>query len=155
MTVRASAPLRLARPSWRRAVASPVPFVIPYVPMFLLLVVYPVGYGFFLGHSPGNYRQLFNNPTYLQSVINTVLFVGVGVNVKMFLALLLSGFFAIPRWWAKVLLAVFSTSGYVIGPGFRAMREYLRRTCSAGWIIDLTPEGQTPPVPTRVFPGVR
>lgn len=35
------------------------------------------------------------------------------------------------------------------------MREYLRRTCSEGWIIDLTPEGQTPDVPTRVFPGVR
>lgn len=48
-----------------------------------------------------------------------------------------------------------STSGYLIGPGFKGMREYLRRTCSAGWIIDLTPEGQTPPVPTRVFPGVR
>lgn len=48
-----------------------------------------------------------------------------------------------------------STSGYLIGPGFRGMREYLRRTCSAGWVIDLTPEGQTPDVPTRVFPGVR
>jgi len=35
------------------------------------------------------------------------------------------------------------------------MREYLRRTCSEGWIIDLTPEGQTPDVPTRIFPGVR
>ncbi len=48
-----------------------------------------------------------------------------------------------------------STSGYLVGPGFRGMREYLRRTCSAGWVIDLTPEGQTPDVPTRVFPGVR
>ncbi|MGI8761060.1 MAG: type ISP restriction/modification enzyme [Jatrophihabitantaceae bacterium] len=48
-----------------------------------------------------------------------------------------------------------STSGYLVGPGFRGMREYLRRNCSAGWVIDLTPEGQTPPVPTRVFPGVR
>jgi hypothetical protein len=48
-----------------------------------------------------------------------------------------------------------STSGYLRGPGFRGMREYLRRTCTAGWIIDLTPEGQTPDVPTRIFPGVR
>lgn len=48
-----------------------------------------------------------------------------------------------------------STSGYLRGPAFRGMREYLRRTCSAGWVIDLTPEGQTPDVPTRVFPGVR
>ena len=35
------------------------------------------------------------------------------------------------------------------------MREYLRRHASEGWIIDLTPEGQTPDVPTRIFPGVR
>jgi len=48
-----------------------------------------------------------------------------------------------------------STSGYLRGPGFKGMREYLRRHASEGWIIDLTPEGQTPDVPTRVFPGVR
>jgi hypothetical protein len=48
-----------------------------------------------------------------------------------------------------------TTSGYLRGTGFKGMREYLRRTCSEGWIIDLTPEGQTPDVPTRVFPGVR
>jgi len=48
-----------------------------------------------------------------------------------------------------------STSGYLRGPGFKGMREYLRRTCSEGWVIDLTPEGQTPDVPTRIFPGVR
>jgi len=48
-----------------------------------------------------------------------------------------------------------STAGYLTGPGFKGMREYLRRTASEGWIIDLTPEGQTPDVPTRIFPGVR
>ncbi len=35
------------------------------------------------------------------------------------------------------------------------MREYLIREADEGWIIDLTPEGQTPDVPTRIFPGVR
>lgn len=53
------------------------------------------------------------------------------------------------------IVCFISTSGYLRGPGFKGMREYLRRTCSEGWIIDLTPEGQTPDVPTRVFPGVR
>jgi hypothetical protein len=48
-----------------------------------------------------------------------------------------------------------STSGYLRGPGFKGMREYLRRNASEGWIIDLTPEGQTPDVATRIFPGVR
>jgi multiple sugar transport system permease protein len=37
-------------------------------------------------------------------VVNTLLFVGLGVNVKMFLALLLSAFFLRPRW---ALLAVY------------------------------------------------
>lgn len=53
------------------------------------------------------------------------------------------------------LVCFITTSGYLRGPGFKGMREYLRRTCSEGWVIDLTPEGQTPDVPTRVFPGVR
>ena len=48
-----------------------------------------------------------------------------------------------------------STSGYLAGRPFTGMREYLRRHASEGWIIDLTPEGQTPDVPTRIFPGVR
>ncbi|NMR19002.1 type ISP restriction/modification enzyme [Cellulomonas fimi] len=48
-----------------------------------------------------------------------------------------------------------STSGYLTGPGFTGMRRYLREHASEGWIIDLTPEGQTPDVPTRIFPGVR
>lgn len=48
-----------------------------------------------------------------------------------------------------------TTSGYLTGPAFTAMRSYLRRESSAGWIIDCTPEGQTPDIPTRIFPGVR
>lgn len=48
-----------------------------------------------------------------------------------------------------------STSGYLTGPAFTKMREYLRRHASEGWIINLTPEGQTPDIPTRIFPGVR
>jgi hypothetical protein len=53
------------------------------------------------------------------------------------------------------IVCFISTSGYIRGPGFRGMRQYLRQHASEGWIIDLTPEGQTPDVPTRIFPGVR
>jgi len=53
------------------------------------------------------------------------------------------------------IVCFISTSGYVAGQPFTGMREYLRRYASDGWIIDLTPEGQTPDVPTRIFPGVR
>lgn len=48
-----------------------------------------------------------------------------------------------------------STAGLLRGPGFSGMREYLRRTCTEGWIIDLTPERKQPPVSTRFFPGVQ
>lgn len=47
-----------------------------------------------------------------------------------------------------------SPSGWTTGPGGRGMREYLRRTCDEGWIINLSPEGQRPDIATRVFPGV-
>lgn len=121
-----SAPLPQLKTRRRRFVGVAVPFVLPYVLTFALLVVYPVAYGFYLGHSPQNYQRLFQNPTYIQSVINTVLFVGVGVNIKMFLALLLSGFFAIPRWWAKALLVVFLLPWAVPAvPGFLTMHFML------------------------------
>jgi len=53
------------------------------------------------------------------------------------------------------IVCFISTSGYLRGPAFTGMRGYLRRHASEGWIIDLTPEGQTPDIPTRIFPGVR
>ena len=48
-----------------------------------------------------------------------------------------------------------TTSGYLRGPGFKGMREYLRRNTTEGWIVDVSPEGQRPEVATRIFPGVQ
>jgi len=48
-----------------------------------------------------------------------------------------------------------TTSGYLRGQGFKGMRRYLRERCGEGWIINVTPEGMRPDVPTRVFPGVQ
>ncbi|WP_199719072.1 type ISP restriction/modification enzyme, partial [Cryobacterium melibiosiphilum] len=48
-----------------------------------------------------------------------------------------------------------TTSGYVTGTAFTGMRRHIRQHASEGWIIDLTPEGHTPDVATRMFPGVR
>ncbi len=63
-------------------------------------------------------------------------------------------FDSVPSDQAGVVCLI-STAGYLRGPGFKGMRSYLRREADEGWIIDLTPEGQTPDVPTRIFPGVR
>ena len=35
------------------------------------------------------------------------------------------------------------------------MRDDLRRTCSDIWVIDCSPEGHQPDVPTRIFQGVQ
>lgn len=82
-------------------------FVLPYALVFLLFVVYPVGYGLWLGHDPASYRSLFDDPIYVKTVVNTVLFIAIGVNVKLFLALLLSGFFMRKERWVKWLLLIF------------------------------------------------
>ena len=44
-----------------------------------------------------------------------------------------------------------TASGYLNGPGFAGMREYIRRSASRGWIINVTPEGKRPPAKNAVF----
>ena len=51
-------------------------------------------------------------------------------------------------WWLSCVPA-----GFLTGPGFAGMRQYLRRTADEGWIVDLTPEGHQPPMNTRFFHG--
>jgi multiple sugar transport system permease protein len=84
-----------------------IAFVLPYVAVFFVFVVYPFGYALWMAGRPSLYTKLIADPSYLPAVVNTLLFVGLGVNVMMFLALLLSGFFLRPRWWIRALLAVF------------------------------------------------
>src|SRR5947208_8627204 len=82
-------------------------FVVPYAAVFLAFVVYPIAYVLWMASKPSLYGDLVAKPLYAQTVINTVLYVGLGVNVKMFLALLLSGFFMRRRWWIKALLVIY------------------------------------------------
>ena len=81
--------------------------VVPYVVIFLVFVVWPVAYGLWLGSDPQSYVRLFNDPIYLRTVVNTAIFLGVGINLKLFLALLLSGFFASTRPWIRWLSILF------------------------------------------------
>jgi len=84
-----------------------VAFTVPYIGLFLAFVAYPVVFGAWLGSNPGLYRELFADPIYQRTVVNTILYVGIAVNLKMFGALLLSGFFMRRSWWTKSLLLVF------------------------------------------------
>ena len=78
-----------------------VAFVVPYIAVFLAFVVYPVCYGAWMGSSPHLYTELFSDPIYQNTVVNTLIFLAFGVNLKLFLALLMSGFFMRPGWWTK------------------------------------------------------
>lgn len=49
------------------------------------------------------------------------------------------------------VISFITATGYLAGPGFKGMRQYLRRTCSRGWIINVTPEGKQPPSANAVF----
>jgi len=53
------------------------------------------------------------------------------------------------------IVCFITVAGFLNGPGFQAMRDDLRRTCSSIWVIDCSPEGHQPDVPTRIFQGVQ
>jgi multiple sugar transport system permease protein len=81
--------------------------VIPYLLIFVVFVVYPVGYGLWLARNPQSYVKLFEDPIFFRTAVNTVVFLLVAVNLKMVIALGLSGFFVQSRWWIKLIALVF------------------------------------------------
>jgi multiple sugar transport system permease protein len=97
--------------SWGRLTGSDrhwaLAFAAPYVLVFVAFVIYPIGYGLWLGSDPATYLQLLADPVYPSALLNTLIYLLVAVNLKLFLALLLSGFFMRKGWWAKAVLLVF------------------------------------------------
>ena len=81
--------------------------VLPYLLVFVVFVVYPVCYGLWLARDPASYAQLADDPIFFRTAINTVIFLLVAVNLKMVIALGLSGFFVQTRWWIKALSLLF------------------------------------------------
>jgi multiple sugar transport system permease protein len=84
-----------------------IAFLVPYAALFLAFVAYPVVYGLWLGREPALYSELFSEPIYQRTVVNTILYLGIGVNLKMFGALMMSGFFMRRGWWVKGLLLIY------------------------------------------------
>ena len=131
----AAGPSRSAGPrrraSWSRHLRGSdltcaIAFALPYAAVFVFFVLYPVGYALWLAGKPSLYADLVDDPLYLTAVANTLLFVGIGVNLKIFLALLLSGFFMRPRWWIRALLIV-----YLLPWVFAAVQAFT----SVHWIL--------------------
>jgi predicted helicase len=53
------------------------------------------------------------------------------------------------------IVCFITAAGFLNGPGFQKMREDLRRDSSEIWVIDCSPDGHQPDVPTRIFQGVQ
>jgi predicted helicase len=53
------------------------------------------------------------------------------------------------------VVAFVTPSSYTTGKAFAGMRQYLRRTCDEGWIIDVSPEGNRSDINTRIFGDVQ
>lgn len=81
--------------------------VVPYLVVFVVFVLYPVGYGLYLARHPASYDKLFDDPIFFRTAINTIVFLVVAINLKMLVALGLSGFFVQGRWWIKILSGIF------------------------------------------------
>src|SRR6202171_737349 len=79
----------------------------PYALVFLVFVLYPVCYGLWLARHPASYVKLVEDPIFARSVVNTPVFLIVGINLKKLVALVLSGFFVQARTWIKWLSLVF------------------------------------------------
>ena len=102
---------RPRRPSWHRHLygtdlAWAIAFIVPYAAVLVAFALFPVAYGLWMASSPALYVQLLTDDDYWSAVVSTVLYVGIGVNATMFLALLLSGFFMRTSWWVKAMLVV-------------------------------------------------
>src|SRR5258708_17896208 len=82
-------------------------FVTPYVAIFVAFVIYPIGYGLWLGSDPASYRALFSDPVYPRTVVNTLLYLLFCVHLNLLLLLLVSCFFMPNGCWTQILLPVF------------------------------------------------
>jgi multiple sugar transport system permease protein len=88
--------------SYRRSQWANGLFIVPYLVVFIALLVFPLGWGFWLSlnkvdlFGPGrfvgmsNYVRVFSDPIFLQALRNTIVFVAVSVPVLVGLGLFLA-----------------------------------------------------------------
>jgi multiple sugar transport system permease protein len=81
--------------------------VVPYLLVFLVFVLYPICYGLWLARHPASYVKLFEDPIFFRTVVNTIVFIVVAINLKMVVAMAISGFLIQQRWWIKVISVIF------------------------------------------------
>lgn len=82
-------------------------FCAPLLLLFGLFVVYPMAFGIYYALDRDSYRALLADPVFRDTLWNTFWYVVVAVNLKLFLALLLSGILDYPYRWIRILSALF------------------------------------------------
>jgi multiple sugar transport system permease protein len=82
-------------------------FSLPLIALFLAFVAYPLYFEVMQALDRYTYEVLFYDPIYVQTVVNTLVYVGIAVNVKMFLALLISGLLESDDRPTRFLSAIF------------------------------------------------
>ena len=107
ITATTQAPAAPSGQAWLAAQFWGAVLVAPYVLVFLVFVLYPVCYGFWIARRPESFAHLFDDPIFTRSVGNTLVFLVVGINLKMAVALLLSNFFVQARRWIRWLAVLF------------------------------------------------
>jgi multiple sugar transport system permease protein len=68
-----------------------VAFSLPFLFLFFFFIIYPLYHGSTLLLDKKVWIYLFGDPYYIRSIYNSVIYVGLGVNIKMAIALFLSG----------------------------------------------------------------
>lgn len=111
---------------WVRKTGLGLAFCAPLILVFLILVVTPMVYEIYLGLDRTIYPAIFSDPIFIQTLWNTVIFVGFAVNVKMFLCLVLSALFSQENRTARILAGVFLLPWAIPAlPGILAFRWML------------------------------
>ena len=120
----ATPPVRGER--WLRKTALGLAFCSPLLLLFLCLVLYPILYMIYMGLDWDIYEDIFSDPIFIQTLWNTVIFVGVAVNVKMALAVVLSALFNTESRFARILSGLFLLPWAIPSlPGILAFRWML------------------------------
>ena len=83
-----------------------IAFLVPYVAVLAAFALYPIAYGLWMASDPALYAELFASDDYWDAAVSTLIYVGLGANLNVFLGLLLSGFFMQRRWWIRALLVL-------------------------------------------------
>ncbi|MGH7265808.1 MAG: carbohydrate ABC transporter permease [Candidatus Rokuibacteriota bacterium] len=101
-------------------------FSLPLIALFLAFVVYPLYFVVTQALDLYTYEVLFSDPVFVQTAVNTVVYVGVAVNVKLFLALLLSGLLQSDSRGTRFLSAIFLLPWAIpVLPGILSIRWML------------------------------